>query len=246
MFAFVSALYNISDDERYREIVERFLVIANIIPEIHVFCRKADEGLLPPNAIPHFMEFEDLQTYKIISKCTGLPRIRSESKDHYRFMALMNAKPEFMHLLKCSHENTPEEFKPSHYIWLDAGIGKIFKDPFQTLTRFYNYIKPLTLKTDHIFIPGCLDDTKTPFDLQLTRVNWRFCGGFFIVPYNLIDYFYFCCMFACEEIRHRSNRAVWEVNVWNYVEQTTHIPIQWEYGNHNELIFANINKYIKQ
>lgn len=236
---FVTALYNISDDARYSEIIDRFIGLASIIDGIHVFCRKQDEHLLPPSVIPHFYEFEDLQMYKIIHKCTGLPRIRSNSKDHYNFMALMNAKTEFIHLLKkCDESDT------THYVWMDAGIGKICADPKKTLETFYHDITKLKLKEDCIFIPGCSGEKKTPFDIQLTRVNWRFCGGFFIVPQNLVDYFYYACLYGCEEIRVRSNRAIWEVNVWNYVEQQTHLPIHWEYGNHNELIFNGMHKFI--
>lgn len=237
---YVTALYNVSFPERYMGTWERFKNLTTIIPGIHVFCSKDDAHLLPENVIPHFYEFKDLKTYKIISQCTGLPRIRSESKDHFDFMTLMNAKTEFIYMLKelqCSAEQA------SHYVWIDAGIDKIFKDPKLTLTNFFNAMNKLIFKTNTILIPGCITESKTPYDVQLTKVNWRFCGGFFIVPCSLVEYFYYSVLFACEEIRVDSGRAIWEVNVWNYVEQHTKLPIQWEYGNHDEHMFDGIFKY---
>jgi hypothetical protein len=232
---FVSAIYPIygsSFPERTANTWLRFATLAKHF-HIHLVCSAADKDKVPPNVTPHFCEFIELETYKSLTETTGLPQIRSEIKDTKEFMILMNAKTEFIKMVS-------KKVEADHYVWLDAGIGHIFKDPDAT----YAAIKPFfdtPLRKDKIMLPGCTKTQESSLDILLTRVCWRFAGGFFIVPRALIDPFYQAVLAGCEEIRHKSGRATWEVNVWAYIE--SRIPIQWEYGNHNESIFNGICNY---
>lgn len=231
---FVSAIYSIysADPERTASVWRRFAVLAKHF-HIHLVCSVADAERIPSNVTPYFCEFHELDTYKLVMKTTGLPQIKSDSKDTKEFMVLMNAKTEFI-------KKISNKVEADHYVWFDAGLGHVLKDPDAT----YASIKPLfepPFKTDKILIPGCMSTPEPRLDMLLTRVCWRFSGGFFIVPFKQIDLFYYSVLAACEEIRYKSGRATWEVNVWAYIE--SRIPIQWEYGSHDETFFQGIKNY---
>jgi hypothetical protein len=170
-----------------------------------------------------------------LSQAQKLPESRKPSKDTKEFMILMNAKTEFIQLVRS------KGFISSHYVWLDAGISKIFKNPDATLENLHKMLD-LPLKSSHIFIPGC-HGPQTDLN-HLTRViNWRFCGGFFIVPNDLVIPFYSAMLHACEEIRYMTGKATWEVNVWAYIEHR--LPIQWAYGDHDERMFCSVSTFLQ-
>lgn len=226
--AIISAIYSINDEFDTSDIWNRLKYITeNTI--IHLICSKSDESKITSNIIPYYIEFNELETYKIFQKATKLPRIRNEKKDTLNFMILMNAKSEFIKIVKDANKDV------KHYIWLDAGISKIFKNPSITLKNAITLIKTYT-NSDNIIIPGCWPMNTN----DITKdINWRFCGGFVIVPSQLVDLFYHTVCFACEYIIYKSNVAIWEVNTWAYIESL--IPIKWQLGDHNEHIFDCIS-----
>ena len=231
-FAIVSAFYPLRDEAGSTEILERFINLTSIF-HVHLVCPPTlNLSVLPSNVTPHIMNFEMLETYKIMRHSTGLPRIRSREKDTLDFMILMNAKTEFIKIVRDAGVLV------DNYIWLDAGISKIFKSPSTTFHRLATYLDSNNLSSDRIIIPGCFESPETRFDILLTRVCWRFCGGFFIVPCALVNRFALQTLVACEEIISRSGRAVWEVNTWAYAE--SRLPIQWVHGDHNERIFEGV------
>jgi hypothetical protein len=92
-----------------------------------------------------------------------------------------------------------------------------------------------------IFIPGCWEhNTYTLQDLA-TKISWRYAGGFFIVPRSLVGRFYNTVQEGCKAIGDLTDTAVWEVNVWCFIE--SHLPIQWAKGDHNEQIIAGLPAY---
>ena len=126
--AFVTAMYAVASAERVAEIWARLQQLAAILP-LHVVCAAADAAKVPAGCMAHVVEFADLETFKVVSKTTGLPRVRSETKDTKEFMILMNAKTEF---IKRVMDNGVHA---DHYVWIDAGIGKIFRDPVASYNR---------------------------------------------------------------------------------------------------------------
>lgn len=233
---YVTAIYKIYESGYDAAVWERMQTLANVFPEIHLICSESDrsraEGI--PNLIPHYHEFQDLETYKILQQAQALPQIRKYSKDTKEFMILMNAKTEFINLVRS------KGFLSTHYVWLDAGISKIFKDPTTTLGGVRKMLeKPL--KSSHIYIPGCHGPQQSKEYLTYC-INWRFCGGFFIVPNDLVIPFYSNVLHACEELLMATGKATWEVNVWAYIEPR--LPIHWEHGDHNEHMFTNVKKYL--
>ncbi len=234
---FVSAIYKIYDTNYAEEVWERLAILAKALApnSLHLVCSKADaeKASAIPNVLPHIHEFQDLETYAVLQPTTGLPYIRKESKDTKEFMILMNAKTEFIQIVRNAG------YLGSHYIWMDAGISKIFKDPVMSLTTAAaDLSKPL--RSDAVFIPGCTGPQKD-IHVLIHHINWRFCGGFFVVPADLVNTFATLVLDACEEIKLNTGRAIWETNIWAYIEQR--IPIHWEYGDHNEAIFQNVHHF---
>ena len=230
---FVSAFYPLCSPSRFEQIVHNYRIVSRFF-HVHLFCPPGFASSFEfTNTTLHEVPFEELETYKLLSDATGLPAVHNCDKDTMNYMILMNAKTEFLQRVR----NTGIE--ASHYIWMDAGIGKIFKDPFSTFQTLKDRLASNTLPPDHILLPGCYSEPETNYDTLISRVCWRFCGGFFTVPAALVDTFAATVLSGCAEIKTRSGHAVWEVNVWAFVE--ARLPIQWVHGDHNETIFNCIN-----
>ena len=149
----------------------------------------------------------------------------------------MNAKPEFLYRIK-------QIIHSDHYVWIDAGITKIFKHPLPLFQKLSHQLSQ-KLKTNTILMPGFPNTCKQGLNpLILNRIYWRFCGGFIIVPNNLIETFYVKSMEMNTFLTQKYQVAIWEINVWVLIEDT--IPIQLECGNHDNTIFDCVSKYIIQ
>lgn len=226
----VSAFYTLCDPTRAEKILVSYRLLSTFF-NIHLFVPPSFI-VTPPleNTTLHYVAFEDLKTYQILQKTTGLPRIRNLTKDTKDFMILMNAKTEFLQRVRAAGVYA------SHYIWIDAGIGKIFKDPAASYRHLQTHLASNTFPKDQIYIPGCWASQETRLDVLATKVCWRFCGGFFVVPAGLVDSFAATVLEGCQEVQEHTGLAVWEVNIWALVEPR--LPIHWVYGDHNESIFS--------
>jgi len=226
---FVSAFYPLCDNSRFEQIVHNYHKVSRFF-HIHLFC---PPGFMSTheftNTTFYEVPFEELDTFKLLSETSNLPTIRNDTKDTRDYMILMNAKTEFIRRVRDAG------VKANHYVWIDAGIGKIFKDAEATFQLLKDRLASNTLPVDRILLPGCYSVPETNLDVLFSRVCWRFCGGFFIVPSLLVDNFADTVLLGCEEIKTRSGLTVWEVNVWAFVERR--LPIQWARGDHNETIF---------
>lgn len=233
---YVTAVYKIYEYGYDAAVWERLQTLASAFPEIHLVCSESDRARAEAihNLIPHYHEFHELETYNILHDVKALPAVRKDYKDTKEFMILMNAKTEFIHLVRS------KGFISDHYVWLDAGISKILKNPADTFFHVRTLLER-PLKSSHIFIPGC-HGPKSDLHYLTHTINWRFCGGFFIVPADLVVPFYSKVLHACEEIKQLTGKATWEVNVWAYIEPC--LPIQWEGADHNERMFYPIGNYL--
>lgn len=255
---YVTAVYCIYNNNEYVDGVwERLHILANFFP-LYVFCDERDSQRLSviPNTTPIYHKFTELDTYKTVKDARHISASNNKGKDTKEYMILMNAKTEFIQRVKAiASSNTPP---PSHYVWLDAGITKIFKDPETSLSNLKQMLKH-PMRANTIFIPGCWpkftyydiptrDFVINPrvnriFFLQrLTEtVNWRFCGGFVVIPSHLVEPFARAVIQEIIRVRETYGAAIWEVNIWTALEDT--LPIQWEKGDHNEEIFARLPNY---
>lgn len=232
IFTFVTAIYNVYTNERASyidEIWERLAILAAAVP-LRVVCEPVDADRVKAlGAIPHPVPFRELATYTVLQTATALPERRNPVKDTRDFMILMNAKTEFLDLVR---REVPSS---THYVWIDAGIAKIFKEPAQTLHDMLLRIG--NAPRDKILIPGCWE-SRAALDALTQAICWRFCGGFFVVPEEHVQSFAGTVLEACDSMCVAKGVAVWEVNIWAMVEPR--LPIQWTRGDHNETIFDGL------
>jgi hypothetical protein len=181
---------------------------------------------------------KDFELYSIAMDYNGeLPNNRNVNKDTKEFLALMNTKIEFV--AKASREI---ELVDDTFIWIDFGILKIIhnKDAFINKLKIIN-----NTVFDKITIPGCWN---IGTHLSMDSVNWRFCGGLFIIPRKHIDTF--CTKsknvltYLCTE---PEKKLIWETNVWNIIEYHTFRDIiHWYKGDHNDTILPDIDNLISE
>lgn len=228
---FVTAIYNIHAS-RSTEIWERFALLAAVLP-MTIVCSASDAEKIPAGATPFFRELETFETAKILAGYNKLPTTRCGDKDTKLYMTIMNAKAEILKYVKSHVES-------DHYIWIDAGISKIFKDPPASFARILEKTAA-QLRSDKILIPGPWPYKETNIEKLTDRIHWRFCGGFFIVPHRLLDHFVTQVKVGCVRIGAATGCTTWEVNVWSYIEPN--LPILWEKGDHNESILDCLDNY---
>ena len=229
---FVTAIYNLNTVSDASAIWERFAVLSESIP-LYIVCSPEDAHRIPKNATPLFRSFDDLAFAQLLRKYPALPAIRNGEKDSHDFMILMNAKPEFLQMVK----NTVHA---DHYVWIDAGIGKIFRNPQAS----YAAIRALTarpLNPYALFIPGCWEHNTYSLTDLTRKISWRYAGGFFVVPCDFVDPFFQACYETCQTLGDLTGVSTWEVNVWCMVE--SQLPIIWAKGDHNETIYAGLLSY---
>jgi hypothetical protein len=227
---FVSSFYHINHSYSH-EIIERLKVLAKYVP-INLFCSEQDVPLLEtiPNLILQVKEFDTFETYKLLYEAEELPEKRNFAKDTKEYMILMNMKTECLTLIK---QKTLHHI--DYYVWIDAGISKIFKDPEITLSTLVARLQTSNNLPDKILIPGCWGP-QSDVGILTHCIHWRFCGGFFCVPTDLVISFSKEVLQGCQEIKEKTNKITWEVNVWTYIE--SRVSIEWRPGDHNETIFS--------
>lgn len=228
----VTAIYRIYENTYSDEVWERLKILSNIIP-IYLFCSIQDSARVANlrNVTPIYTEFEDLITYQCLKGASILPEERSEEKDTKNYMILMNAKPEFLYKAK-------QIVQADHYVWLDAGLAKIFQQP-HIIFNILKSILSLQLRRDALFIPGCWEKGEN-MQIVLHCIHWRFSGGIVIVPSAYIDQFFLTVVHFNIHLQATTQRILWEVNIWALIEDS--LPIQWAQGDHNEqMVFSVIN-----
>lgn len=192
--------------------------------------------ILPPSVRVIGIPLESFDLYSMAMSYTGeLPSNRTVAKDTKEFFGLMNTKIEF--ILRAS-----EICEDDTFMWVDFGILKIIKNS----ERFINKLKSINEKTfNKITIPGCWGMGRS---FSVDEVNWRFCGGVFVMPRKHIQNFFdhsrnvlkdFCTL--------PIYKLTWETNVWNIVEFfACRDIIQWYFADHNDSILHNIDTVINQ
>jgi hypothetical protein len=194
-----------------------------------------------PNLVKHFSHYpsnvkvigiplELFELYNIgMSYSRELPNSRTPQKDTKEFLSLMNTKIEF--ILRAS-----DICEDDHFIWIDFGILKIIKNK----KRFINKLKLINnWKFNKIKIPGCWGFGQ---GFTVESVNWRFCGGLFIVPRKYISDFYTHSKNVLNDFcKMPIYKLTWETNVWVIIEMfALKNDIDWYFADHNDTILLNL------
>ncbi len=98
-----------------------------------------------------------------------------------------------------------------------------------------------TIKHDMVKIPGCWKLNCFDINNDFTRVNWYFCGGFFIGHKNVLLEFEKQVKKELTYIIDNENTLIVEVNIWFRLWRNKNILFDWYYGDHNSSMFVNFN-----
>lgn len=182
------------------------------------------------------LRLEDLWCHTVCKKVSySYPEFRRPDKDTYNYMLLMNSKIEFM---KKAIDINP--YKSSHFSWIDFNITYIFKN-ISLIKSFIQHVNNSNYIKDGLYIPGCWNNyDDSSLDIFLQRINWRFCGGFFIGDICSINHFWDIYVKEFPIFMNLYNKMVWEVNFWAYLEkQNLWNPIHYN-ADHDDSIITNL------
>lgn len=174
------------------------------------------------------VEFEDLHVYNYVNVGV-LPEERNSLKDTVKYMMMMNCK---MELLMRGMELNP--FKTTHFAWIDFSIYHVFKD-IERVNRQLRQMCFRELTVPCLHFPGCWD-RGVGMDSIHSRINWRFCGGFYIGDAASLKKVYDACVLYLDNYVAKNNRLVWEVNIWALVEKEMEVSFGWYKADHNDSI----------
>lgn len=224
---FVSCFVKIYEHEpfEYKNMlwrIEQFEYIANLDVDI---CIYGDETTTPyldalqqkySNVRLLEMEtpYKETALYKLcFSPGLSYPQYRSDTKDTLEYMALMNAKMEFV---KDAIEKNP--FKSQTFAWMDFSMAYIFKNKEKTLP-YLEAISKKTWTTPFMVIPGCWSPISAGDNGAITSaIHWRFCGTFFMGDAKSLLDFYRIYVENYPRCIEDTQKWLWEVNVWSWLE----------------------------
>jgi tetratricopeptide (TPR) repeat protein len=184
--------------------------------------------------IVEVLSIEDLEFTKIGNKNADLlvlPERRSFIKDHINYMFLMNSKIEF---IKKAIDVNP--FNNDYFCWFDFSLPYIFKNLENSLLKIKKYSETNFISTPFMVMPGCWNFKVGNKDVLKDSICWRFCGGFFIGDKNSLLSFYDVSITHFEEFLRLTEKIVWEVNYWAWLEASNYISPIWYLADHNDSI----------
>ena len=161
----------------------------------------------------------------------SLPDYRNQPKDIPEYMMLINSKCEFM---KDAIEQNP--WNSSHFAWIDFSISYVFHDKIKTL-EYLRVLSTRHLEPEFLVIPGCWDKIAENDVSQLVySVYWRYCGGFLLGDSNSV--LILCNLYEAhfEEFLKITQKLVWEVNFWAWLEANKGWQPRWYKADHNDCI----------
>ena len=185
------------------------------------------------------ISINELELYKIgeeNSELCNLPTNRNKVKDTKNYMFLMLSKLEF---LKKSIDVNP--YNSDYFCWFDFSLPYIFKDMNNTLLKIKN-ISKTEFKDDFIYLPGCWNFKIYYLDYLSNSIVWRFCGGFLIGDKKSLIHFYIISNDYFLSFLNQTQKLVWEVNYWAWLEGIGLIAPIWYLADHNDSIVDIPNK----
>lgn len=216
-----------------------------------------------PNNVRIMRVYDSVYSTNLVRACNdakemALPGKRFESKDTIEYMYLMNCKAEFVYETIVSNP-----FNTAHFAWMDFSLSHVFLEELQPKQEALDQMRDIALghftqsQNPIMVIPGCwkyynfgnkLEQKANPTLLE--KVQWRFCGGFFLGDAASLIQFYDFHMKYFPLFVETNKTVTWEVNFWAWMECA--VPefrslIEWYNADHSESIVTNIpSKYRTQ
>jgi len=180
------------------------------------------------NDLQHFIIYKLYEQYKDV---ITLPSYRNTEKDTIEYMLLMNAKIEFINdAIQLNY------FNNEYFAWIDFSITYIFKNKNKTLD-YLKIISTYNYTDSFLKIAGCNNKINKNNHYDITeRINWRFCGGFFIGDIKSLNIFYTKYVENIHIFFSLYKKLVWEVNYWAWLEANDIIKPIWFLADHDDTI----------
>lgn len=209
--------------------INNFKYITDLNIDVVLFLDKNINISLPKNVHVLNTSIEDLEAFKILN--TGNRKILkgegvsyNPSKNTLDYMIIQNAKNEFLY-------KATNKFNLESVAWIDFGAAHMFKTPEATIKKL---LLIDNLKKG-IVIPGCWEK-----NAKLNDINWRFCGTFLNLDKDSARNIYEISYKALEELK---DIAIWEVNIWAWIEINKSFNFFWYKANHDDSLF-NFEEYL--
>lgn len=256
---FVTAWFNIYDDKVYNNKTEEWrfehfelllktgiqiciFVSEDMYDKINEFCNKY-ENL----KILRTMKLEDTRSYEICSTAEdiSMPSVTHSIKDTFEYMALMDAKIEFV-----NWAIKDDPFNSTHFAWIDFSIAYLLKDKKEEGLSFLRFLSKQNIRTPLFAIPGCIGKLDDECGQEIRSLNalldrpfWRFSGSFFLGDKESLVSFYNVFFENLPLFLNQYKKMLWEVNYWGWLEGTGKWSPEWYLGYHDETIFNIPSEY---
>ena len=185
-------------------------------------------GLKRDNVWVLQLDYKSTPTYGACKRSgLALPATRHATKDTAEYMALMNAKIEFV---QNAIELNP--WGSRAFAWFDFSMAYLFKssDTLGRLGRLAVY------DATFLAFPGCWDKGGELFD----SVNWRFCGTFFVGDVASLSRFHETYRRHLPRFLELHGKLVWEVNFWAWLEESGLLEVIWYAADHNDMLISKL------
>jgi hypothetical protein len=213
MITFVTGLFHLREDRSRDRSAETRIALFRTLEssgiKLHLFTSPeyADLG-------GEVLTLEELEAFRTAPP--GLPAHRTDFHDTRNFLAFINAKIELVTRAMATGTST-------HYAWIDFSICHVFRD-LDTTLAYLSMLGQSRLRDRCLLVPGCWGP-----GTFIDRVNWRFCGGFFVGDRQSILEFHAAHQAAYRALPH----LTWEVNTWARAE----FPgLTWYAADHDDSI----------
>jgi hypothetical protein len=178
--------------------------------------------------IQRIVELEELQMYaECVKYKNALPAVRTEAKDAWAFLTLINAKTDFV-------AEVARTTSCAQVAWIDFNVWHVVKDAEATTKRLQD-LATTRLPNTSVYVPGCWHKTA---QVAWDRICWRFCGGFFVGHREAVVAFAEKAREALPRLLAERGGLTWEVNVWAELEANHGWCPAWYKADHNDSLFA--------
>lgn len=167
------------------------------------------------------------------TELSELPSSRNETKDSPEHIWNTHLK------VLCTNLTIEYNDKYEYYAYVDFDVPGLIKNESTwkylrtTFNEPYLFIKNYDSR---IFLPGCWIKSNMEFDFA-NKINWRFCGSFFIGNKIAISHFYSLYKTHFKNFLHTVQTLTWEVNFWSWLECQNKWEPYWFPGDHNDSMF---------
>jgi len=100
-------------------------------------------------------------------------------------------------------------------------------------------------QTRVLAFPGCWEKIPSNYYIMVKdHISWRFCGTFFMGDSQSILEMYDYYVEHFPRFTNETNKLVWEVNIWAWLEANTLWKPQWYASDHNDRLITDLNNFL--